>query len=1150
MEKIRLNINGKEVTGFAGQTILTVAKENGIEIPTLCYDQRMEIYGSCGLCVVEVEGSNKLFRACATEIAEGMIVHTDTHRVRESRKTNLELLLSNHVGDCRPPCALACPAHTDCQGYVGLIANGEYEEALKLIKEKIPLPASIGRVCPHPCETACRRKLVEEPVSILNLKRYAADIDLNSLQPYLPDCAPDSGCKVAIVGGGPGGLSAAYYLAQAGHQVTVFDAMPKMGGMLRYGIPEYRLPKAVLDKEILLISALGVIMRNGVKIGRDMTLDSLQKDYDAVLIAIGAWTSSGLRCPGEELPGVYGGIHFLRQVVANEPVHIGKKVAVVGGGNTAMDACRTAIRLGASEVYNIYRRTKDEMPAEKIEIEEAEQEGVVFKYLVNPLQIIAGEDGSVHQVRLQKMALGEPDASGRRRPVPIEGAEETLDVDTIIAAIGQGVDPEGMGDVALTKWHTIIADENTFTTNIPGVFAIGDCVNNGASIAVEAIADAKKAVDSINQYLAGMEIAYQPTYVVERDDLTEADFANRKKEPQAHMPHLSADERKDNFLEFNQGLSEEQAKKDASRCLECGCHDYFECKLIHMANQYQVEPARFQESVLKHEFRDDHPFIVRDPNKCILCNLCVRTCADMIGSGALGLVNRGFKTVVLPALGDSLAQTSCISCGECISVCPTGALGERAVGHKMVPLETEKTASVCGMCSLGCAVTLESKGNLLVKAVPAAGGVNDQVMCGKGRFGVNYIQSEERITAPMIKKGGKLTETSWQEALVYATKKLESLRIRGEKLAMAIGQNQCLEDAAALKDLGDILGAGLFSYANRTNGLAQVLGVDASPNGIDELSSTERILIIGASLLGNPVLLSKLRRAEARGVKICAVVPHAMKANLQAQMIVAEDSTKFLKELVQVAMDNNKADHPGLAELKASLTGIQAGDIAKQVATEYVNAKRAMILYHINDVSSEAAVAIGDLAVLSGHIGGARNGVVMIRQMAGSQILADLGVTADAKAAQDAKGLAIFGEDVALNDVTPEFLLVADSHWTAAAKKADVVLPLPTYVEMDGVWLNAERRVQLGHGAVAAPAQLRAADIARNMAAIVETVVEAGSPCQVYPGWRQGEAYPQPVLSGNPVLQPIADAALFAELDSANYLMHTITAHLPQPQKH
>ena len=237
MKKFRLNIDEKEVLGIAGQTILEVATENGIYIPTLCFDERTEIYGACGICVCEIEGNPKIVKACATEIAPNMVVRTKTEKVIESRKTNLELLLSNHTGDCRPPCVINCPAQTDCQGYVGLIANGEFELANKLIKDKIPLPASLGRVCPHPCEDNCRRKLVEEPVSIQWLKRFAADWDLSGGSPLMPETADDTGKRVGIIGGGPMGLSAAYFLRRMGHEVTIFESMPKLGGMLRYGIP-------------------------------------------------------------------------------------------------------------------------------------------------------------------------------------------------------------------------------------------------------------------------------------------------------------------------------------------------------------------------------------------------------------------------------------------------------------------------------------------------------------------------------------------------------------------------------------------------------------------------------------------------------------------------------------------------------------------------------------------------------------------------------------------------------------------------------------------------------------------------------------------------------------------------------------------------
>ena len=381
---INLTINSIPVTVEEGTTILEAAKQAGIYIPTLCYDEAVKVYGACGLCVVEAEGIPKLLRSCSAKCTEGMVVNTESDRVVRSRKIAMELLMSAHDGDCVAPCQLNCPARTDCQGYVGLIANGEYDEALKLIKNKIPLPASIGRVCPHPCEKACRRQNVEESINIAQLKAFVADMDLRS-DSYVPETAPKTGKKVSVIGGGPAGLTAAYYLTTMGHDVIVYDMMEKMGGMLRYGIPQYRLPKEVLDKEIAIIEKAGVKLVNGKKLGVDFTIESLRKDSDAVIVAVGAWKSGSMRVQGEELDGVYGGIDFLRSVIKGNPVEIGDRVVVCGGGNTAMDACRTAVRLGAKEVYVVYRRTRNEMPADKLEIDEAEEEGVTYKFLTNPL---------------------------------------------------------------------------------------------------------------------------------------------------------------------------------------------------------------------------------------------------------------------------------------------------------------------------------------------------------------------------------------------------------------------------------------------------------------------------------------------------------------------------------------------------------------------------------------------------------------------------------------------------------------------------------------------------------------------------------------------------------------------------------------------
>ncbi|MCL2024040.1 MAG: FAD-dependent oxidoreductase, partial [Oscillospiraceae bacterium] len=532
---VNLTINNKSIAVDEGKTILQTARQVGLDIPTLCEHPHLPPYGACGICVVEAQGNPKLIRACAMPVSEGMVIFTDTPRVRANRRQALELLLSDHTGDCRPPCTLACPAQTDCQGYVGLIANGEYTQARRLIMEKIPLPASIGRICPHPCEDACRRKLVENPIAIADLKRFAADA-VGSMEDAA-DRVEDTGCSIAIVGGGPGGLSAGYFLRLAGHAVTIFDAMPQMGGMLRYGIPEYRLPKNVLQAEIDHIAGLGVELVNNRRLGADLSLGELRENYDAVILAVGAWSSSPLRCVGEELDGVLGGINFLRDTALGK--HFGgKSVAVVGGGNTAMDACRTAVRLGADKVYNIYRRTINEMPAEEIEIIEAQEEGVVFKNLTNPLEIL-GENGKVTAIRLQIMELGEPDDSGRRAPVPVAGKEETLEVDTVIAAIGQKLQGDGLEEVAKTRWGTIIADDESFLTNLEGVFAIGDATNHGADIAITAIGEAKKAVDMVCAYLKGEELSFNPQKLV-KSEKTQEDFAGEERVSRIKMPHRCA----------------------------------------------------------------------------------------------------------------------------------------------------------------------------------------------------------------------------------------------------------------------------------------------------------------------------------------------------------------------------------------------------------------------------------------------------------------------------------------------------------------------------------------------------------------------------------------------------------------------------------
>ncbi len=1164
MNKLRINIDGKEVYGISGQTILEVAKENDIFIPTLCYDERTKIYGSCGLCVCEVEGNPKLCKACATEISPNMVVFTKTERVMESRRTNLELLMSNHVGDCRPPCVLACPAGTDCQGYVGLIANGEFEKAIEMIREHIPLPASIGRVCPHPCETKCRRGLVEQPVSIQWLKRFAADQDMNSENPFMPEIGEETGKKVAIIGGGPMGLSAAYYLREMGHDVTIYDAMPKLGGMLRYGIPEYRLPKEVLDDEIATIEAMGVHIVPNTKVGDDISFESVRQKFDAVLIGVGAWISTGVGCKGEDLEGVMGGIDFLRKVVRNEEIKLGENVAIVGGGNTAMDACRTAVRLGAKKVYNIYRRTKDEMPADMIEIEEGEEEGVIFKNLTNPIEFVAGEDGRVKQVVLQIMELGAPDASGRRAPKAVEGKTETIDIDTAILAIGQAVDGTPF-NTDKTKKNAIVYDSDTFRTNLEGVFAGGDCGNDKISIAIEAIADAKKAAYAIDAYLNGEEVKYEKPYYVTRDDITEKTFEDRERECRPEMEHLSPSERKDNFTEVVFGYDEDQAIAEASRCLECGCHDYFECKLVDFANKFGVKPDRLAGEKNTVEFKDDHPFIMRDPNKCILCGLCVRVCDEVVGIGALGLVDRGFDTVVMPSLEKPLAESGCVSCGQCVSVCPTGALQERTTITKAVPLSTDITETTCAFCSVGCSLAIETHGDLLIKANPVKDGfVNEGLCCGKGKWGFDCTMLEGRLLEPMIKEENRdgFVETDYHEALVLVAKKAQSVATRygKEAVAVAVSDRYTNEEAYAIKKMADVMGAKTLCFNHRKSGIAPVLGHDASPNTINELLSTDVILSVGFDTPANPVIELKMRKAAENGAKVIVVNPKGFEQHMTfaEKAVYTENNIGILKEIAKALLDTGKkSDAEGFEEFKSSLKDVKVSMEAKEIAELYGNAKKAMIVFQQNFATTETATLIADIALLSGHIGSPRDGILQVKPKNNSQGLINLGIRKGEEALEGVKALLVFGEDPDVDLSGLEFLMVSDLYMTETAKKADVIIPATGFTTEDGTFTNTERRLMPVAGSIFEGVELKNFEIAAEIAHVYEAdfgfdntediSAEMDQQIATYKYAEIGEVFGGVLQPVNPKFRSVENGKFAEPKRSTDDMMNIMKERLPKP---
>jgi len=686
---LNITINGKKCEAKSGQSVLDACKENGVSIPTLCHDPRLNPFGSCMICRVEIQGERGVPLSCGAQVRDGMVITTESDAIASSRKTCLELLLSQHYGDCTAPCVLECPAHTDVQGYISHIANGRYDSALQLIKETNPLPVVCGRICPRPCEKKCRRNIFEGRIGIANLKRFAADIDLKKAAPYLPAKKSATGKKAAIIGAGPAGLAAAWFLAQEGHGVTIYERQENPGGMLRYGIPSYRLPRETLDEEINVIKSLGVEIIYNKEFGKDITVKSLYADgYNAILLAVGSQKGYPLGVDGESgCPHVLIGVDFLGSVTrGKQPDFNGKKIAVVGGGNTAMDCVRTALRLGAENVKLVYRRTIAEMPAEKDEIEEAQLEGVEFLILTNPLSVC--ENGGKVNMKLTKMELGAPDASGRRSPRPVAGSEYNLEFDYVISAIGQTQDLSFINsdcNISVNR-DCLVTDKNTSMTNINGVFAAGDGVT-GPKTAIMAIAGGKKAAMAMSQYMNNQTIVaekehYNHVKAKDYKDIDPSSYVNEKgkgveKIEKVKMPMLSKEQRNKNFKEVELGFTEEQAKKEASRCLSCGCAAADDCKLRKYAAVYSANQNEFSGEQTTHHIDDSHQFIVRDRNKCILCARCVRICIES-GSGVFGFVGRGFDTTVEPPFSLPLGEEkTCTNCGLCVSTCPTGALTPR-----------------------------------------------------------------------------------------------------------------------------------------------------------------------------------------------------------------------------------------------------------------------------------------------------------------------------------------------------------------------------------------------------------------------------------------------------------------------------------------
>ncbi len=543
--------------------------------------------------------------------------------------TEVDKIIEKCIADNLPYCQATCPLHLDVRGYVGLIKEGKYGESLRLVKERLPFPGIIGRICTRPCETKCKRREVDEAIAICALKRSAAEYG----QPIDEDLtiAEEKKEKVAIVGGGPAGLMAAYDLRRLGYQVTIFDALPVLGGMLSVGIPEFRLPRDVLRSEIGIIERLGVEVRLNTRLGTDVMLADLRRDFDAVFIATGTQSSRRLTIEGAELEGVLWGMDFLREVNLGRRVKMRDRVVVIGGGNVAVDVALTALRLGAKKVELACLESRVEMPAFESEIEQALEEGVAINPSWGPKRVL-GSDNRVTGVELVR-CCSVFDDEGRFNPGFDESVTKSIEADMVILAIGQAADLSFLGEdsgIKPAKGGLVPADDITLETGVPGVFAGGDVVTGPKSV-VDALAAGRKAAISIDRYIKGEELTLgrESEGPQETNLVVNVEGVSRKK--RVSLPTLPPDQRRGSFREVEQGFTEEQAREEAGRCLECECKLCVKnCEFLQL---YCENPRELAEKFKAGYFREEP----KVPYSCSLCGLCGSLCPNDLCIGDMNM---------------------------------------------------------------------------------------------------------------------------------------------------------------------------------------------------------------------------------------------------------------------------------------------------------------------------------------------------------------------------------------------------------------------------------------------------------------------------------------------------------------------------------
>ncbi len=773
---IRIKINQKEIQAEKGELLVEVARKEGFYIPTLCYLKGKGYpENPCGICVVEVRGEG-IVRSCNYVIEKEIEVETETPQIKEIRRKILENLVANHYGDCKAPCHTPCPGGLNIQGYIGFIAKGDFRASHALIKERLPIPAVVGRVCPRFCEPVCRRALVDQPVAINNLKRFVADycLEHGELPIELP---PLKDKKVAVIGAGPAGISCAYFLRLKGYRVTIFDKEDEPGGLLRYGIPSFKLPREVLRKELESIFRMNIEFQGGKAWGRDFTLKELfEKGYEAIFIAIGARKERFFGFQGEEF--AESGFEFLYNFNKGQlslKKYEGKRVAILGCSYTAIELSRVLRRLGCS-VTIYYPRSRMEVPVPQREVGYAEKEGVKFVYVTAPW--ILERLDSKYKLILVRTSLTE---KKEIKPLPETAFEEEFDF--VFKAWGEAPSDEfktfGELEAKLeTNAEGIIkVNPQTLETSLKGVFAGGDFAH-GAKTVIQAVASGRKAAQAIAAYLEGEPIKRAPITV-------KYDFSRGKRaeefdsnfldlfvpEERAQLKEREPEKRIQDFEEVLIGLTEEEAIKEANRCLRCGCLGIHKCEFRELLIKEDVPVSRARKKI-KYAIQKAHPLIEVDSNKCIACERCVRTCP--YEAIFFRVVNKGKPTEYITFR----FTERCVNCGACVDACPTGALTKNNLLVPYSRKEAKPVKSVCGYCGVGCNLTVWVKNATILEVTGRDLPPNYGYTCVKGRFGFEFYKSSERLTYPMIRTDRlkKFERVSWDTALEFVAENLLKIK--------------------------------------------------------------------------------------------------------------------------------------------------------------------------------------------------------------------------------------------------------------------------------------------------------------------------------------------------------------------------------------